>query len=178
MQEDAPRAEQGLLTNPQCEKAKPNIKTTYRGEAFELWSFCFTATIMRYTAKIKENKDFLTLYKKGKYTSGKFVTVYYKKNYRNSTRLGITTGKKIGNAVVRSRCRRIIRAAYAACENEFPRGFDYVVVARPECGKAKSTEIEAFFRKKAVPVVKDMKNSPKNLENKPKSGNKSAENNK
>lgn len=133
---------------------------------------------MKYTVKIKENKDFLTLYKKGKYTSGKFVTVYYRKNYKNTARLGITTGKKTGNAVVRSRCRRIIRAAYSACESEFPRGFDYVVVARPECGKAKSTEIEAFFRNKAVPAVKNFRNSKKIMENKPANGNKSDNNNK
>ena len=139
---------------------------------------------MKYTVKIKENKDFLTLYKKGKYTSGKFVTVYYRKNYRNSTRLGITTGKKTGNAVVRSRCRRIIRAAFSACENEFPRGFDYVVVARPECGNAKSTDIAYFFRNKAVPAVKNFINSKnsvhskKIMENKPANGNNLGSNNK
>ena len=133
---------------------------------------------MRYTVKIKENKDFLTLYKRGKYTSGKFVTVYYRKNYKNSARLGITTGKKTGNAVVRSRCRRIIRAAFSACETEFPRGFDYVIVARPECGTAKSTEIEAFFRKKAVPAVRNFRNSQKNTEKNPANGNKSDDNNK
>ena len=127
---------------------------------------------MKYTVKIKENKDFLTLYKRGKYTAGKFVTVYYRKNGRKTARLGITTGKKTGNAVIRSRCRRIIRAAYSACENEFPRGLDYVVVARPDCGNAKSTDIEVFFRKKVLSSVK------KFMENKPINGNKSVNNNK
>lgn len=125
---------------------------------------------MKYTVKIKENKDFLTLYKRGKYAAGKFVTVYYRKNGKKIARLGITTGKKTGNAVIRSRCRRIIRAAYSACENEFPKGFDYVIVARPECGNAKSTDIEAFFRNKALPSVK------KFMENKPINGNRSVNN--
>lgn len=109
---------------------------------------------MKYTVKIKDNKDFVSLYKKGKYTVGKFVTVYYRKNNKNRTGLGITTGKKIGNAVVRSRCRRIIRAAYSQCENEFPKGYDYIISARSECGSARSFEIADFFRNKAIPAVK------------------------
>lgn len=136
-------------------------KTTYRGyRAFELWSFCLIG--MKYTAKIKDNKDFVTLYKKGKYTAGKYVTIYYKKNKSGLTRLGITTGKKIGNAVVRSRCRRIIRAAYSACEDIFPKGYDYIITARSECCKARSTDIENFFRKKAVPFIENSNNSAKN----------------
>ena len=120
---------------------------------------------MKYTVKIKENKDFVSLYKKGKFTVGKNVSVYYRKNNRNITRLGITTGKKIGNAVARSRCRRIIRAAYAACENEFPKGFDYVITARPDCCNAKSVDIELFFRKKAIPSIKSSMNSNKSINN-------------
>ena len=108
---------------------------------------------MKNTVKLKNNKDFVTLYKRGKYTSGKFVTVYYKKNGKNYAALGITTGKKVGNAVVRSRCRRIIRAAYSACENDFPIGYDYVIAARPACGNAKSNDIVRFLKSSAIPDV-------------------------
>lgn len=109
---------------------------------------------MKYTVKIKENKDFLSLYKKGKYTAGKNVVVYYKKNRTGRTGLGITAGKKVGNAVTRSRCRRIIRAAFQSCEEELPKGYDYVIMARPGCGDAKSTHIAAFLRGKVIPAVK------------------------
>ena len=111
---------------------------------------------MKYTVRIKDNKDFTAAYKHGKYTFGKFVTVYYRKNNRKRTGLGITTGKKVGNAVTRNRCRRIIRAAFTICEDEFPKGFDYIITARPECGIAKSTDIVEFFRKKAIPAVKKL----------------------
>lgn len=113
---------------------------------------------MRYTITIKENKDFVTLYKKGRFTSGKAVTVYYRKNPRGLTRLGITTGKKVGNAVTRSRCRRIIRAAFYRCD--FPKGYDYIVVARSGCGEVKSTNIENFFIGRVIPDIK--KNIQKN----------------
>ncbi|MDE5858928.1 MAG: ribonuclease P protein component, partial [Oscillospiraceae bacterium] len=103
---------------------------------------------------IKENKDFVNLYKKGKFTSGKAVTVYYRKNPRGLTRLGITTGKKVGSAVTRSRCRRIIRAAFYQCEEAFPKGCDYVIVARSACGEVKSTAISSFFKTKAIPDIR------------------------
>lgn len=109
---------------------------------------------MKYTVTIKENKDFLSLYKRGNYTAGKNVVVYYKKNRTGRTALGITVGKKVGNAVTRSRCRRIIRAAYQSCEEQLPKGFDYVIMARPGCGEAKSTHIAAFLRGKVIPAMK------------------------
>ena len=108
---------------------------------------------MKNTAIITDNKVFLNLYKRGKYAAGKAVTVYYKKNPKGQTRLGITTGKKVGSAVVRSRCRRIIRAAYSMCENDFPKGYDYIIVARSGCGEMKSTSIAGFFRMKAIPSI-------------------------
>lgn len=117
---------------------------------------------MRYTITIKENKDFVTLYKKGRFTSGKAVTVYYRKNPKGLTRLGITTGKKVGNAVTRSRCRRIIRAAFYRCD--FPKGYDYIIVARSACGEVKSTNIESFFIGKVIPDIK--KNTQKNTKSK------------
>lgn len=109
---------------------------------------------MKYTVKIKENKTFFGAFKRGKYTVGKYVAVYYKKNRSGKTGLGISTGKKAGNAVTRSRCRRIIRAAFQNCEEEFPKGYDYIISARSGCGDAKSTQIEYFFRNKVIPAVK------------------------
>ena len=109
---------------------------------------------MKNTETITDNKVFLNLYKRGKYAAGKAVTVYYKKNPKGQTRLGITTGKKVGSAVIRSRCRRIIRAAYAMCEEDFPKGYDYIIVARNGCGEMKSTNIAGFFRMKAIPAIR------------------------
>lgn len=108
---------------------------------------------MKYTIKIKENKDFVNLYKRGKFVAGKAITIYYRKNGKGKTRLGITTGKKIGNAVTRSRCRRIIRAAYRENEEMFPKGYDYIIVARQGCGECKSTQLSSFMKMKAIPNI-------------------------
>lgn len=82
---------------------------------------------------IKENHLFSKVYAKGKKTSEKNIAVYALKNYKTGeTRLGITTGKKLGCAVLRSRARRLIREAYRAVlrEKSFRRPYLIVVVAR------------------------------------------------
>ncbi len=108
---------------------------------------------MKYTITVKKNKDFQSAYKRGGYTAGKAVVVYYRRNGRGKNRLGITTGKKSGNAVMRSRCRRIIRAAFRECEELFPKGFDYIIVARSGCADFKSTQISGFLKNKVIPSV-------------------------
>jgi ribonuclease P protein component len=62
--------------------------------------------------------------------------------------LGITTSKKIGNAVRRNRSRRVILAAYRALSAEIINadGCSIVFVARGRTASLKSTEIEVIMR--------------------------------
>ena len=82
---------------------------------------------------IKENHLFSKVYAKGKKASEKTIAVYVLNNYKtNETKLGITTGKKLGNAVERSRARRLIREAFRIVQNKyaFKRPYLIVIVAR------------------------------------------------
>ena len=79
---------------------------------------------------IKENHLYQKAYAKGKSAPGKYVAVYTLPDRQNHryvkadpchrplNRLGLTTGKKIGGAVVRSRARRLMREAYRLIEDE------------------------------------------------------------
>lgn len=108
-----------------------------------------------YTVRLKSSKEFTRLFGKGAFVSCGMCTVYYRKNGRNENRIGISTSKKIGNAVIRSRARRVIRQAYRETENEFPKGYDMVVTARAGITNCKSYHVAAFFRNKAAPAMKD-----------------------
>ncbi|MGN0666234.1 MAG: ribonuclease P protein component [Huintestinicola sp.] len=110
---------------------------------------------MLYTIRLKDNKEFVRLFGKGAFVSSGLCTVYYRRNGRNFNRMGISTGKKIGNAVLRSRARRVIRQAYRETEELFPKGYDIVVTARAGSTECKSYEIAAFFRKRVCPAMKD-----------------------
>jgi ribonuclease P protein component len=102
---------------------------------------------------LNKNKDFLVAYKRGKYAACREIAVYYRKNGLRSNRFGVTTGKKVGNAVARSRCRRIIRRAYYENERLFPQGYDIVIAARPSCKDAKSTTLSNFIRNKVIRAI-------------------------
>ncbi|MBQ5399070.1 MAG: ribonuclease P protein component [Ruminococcus sp.] len=91
---------------------------------------------------IKDNRDFQRLYKRGKSFVGPTVVTYVIKNNKNNIRYGITTGKKIGNAVRRSRARRVIRAAFREIAPEIKGGCDIVFVARGKTPYVKSTVVK------------------------------------
>lgn len=58
------------------------------------------------------------------------VVVYYRKNKQSVNQLGLTTAKKIGNAVHRNRARRLMREAYRLLEPDLAGYYDIVLVAR------------------------------------------------
>lgn len=108
---------------------------------------------MLFTISLTNNKDFLRLYKKGTYVNSKECVVYFINNRLPFNRLGITTGKKVGNAVKRNRARRVIRAAYSHAEMDFPVGYDIVVVARDTVCDVSSDKLLRFFTARVVPVI-------------------------
>ncbi len=95
---------------------------------------------------LNQNSDFRRAYGRGKsFASGALVT-YVVKNRVGYCRYGITTGKKIGNAVERNRSRRVIRAAFFNLSEEISGGFDIVFVARSKTKYVKSTVVQKTMR--------------------------------
>ena len=95
---------------------------------------------------LKLNGDFRRLYNRGKAVTNPALVMYYMKNRAGICRIGITTGKKIGNAVERNRSRRIIREAFRAVIKDVDGSYDFVFVARSKTKYLKSNYIEAVMR--------------------------------
>ena len=76
-----------------------------------------------------------------------YAVVYVLKNPRNNIRLGITSSKKIGNAVCRNRARRVITAAFHSVLPQIEAGCDFVIVARSRILTAKSTQVSEALLK-------------------------------
>ena len=85
---------------------------------------------MKHTVALKQNHEFRRLYSKGKSAVSPYFAIYCRKTKRPNSRLGITTGLKLGNAVKRNRARRRIRELYRTNESRLLPGYDIVVVAR------------------------------------------------
>ena len=87
---------------------------------------------MKFSSALKLNHIFRRLYATQGYANGMLV-LYARPNRLGINRVGITTGKKLGHAVVRNRARRRLREVYRLNEALFKPGYDIVVVARHKC---------------------------------------------
>lgn len=101
---------------------------------------------MKHTVALKQNHEFRRLYSKGKSAVSPYFAIYCRKTRRPYSRLGITTGVKLGKAVKRNFVRRRIRELYRTNEQDFLPGFDIVVVARTRAIFGRYSELERSFR--------------------------------
>lgn len=100
---------------------------------------------MKYTVSLKENRVFRRLYAKGRSAVSLTMVLYCRKNGRRENRLGLTTGTKLGHAVVRNRVRRRLREIYRLQEHRLSPGYDIVVVARVRAVYSRYAELERDF---------------------------------
>ena len=96
---------------------------------------------MKHTVSLKQNHEFRRLYHKGKSAVSPYFAIYCRKTGRQESRLGITTGVKLGHAVKRNFVRRRIRELYRTNESKFTPGYDIVVVARTRAIFSRSSEL-------------------------------------
>ncbi len=103
---------------------------------------------------LKENKDFRRLYYRGRSQASSCLVTYIMPNRLGYSRIGITSGKKIGNAVKRNRARRVIRAAFSEYEDKLNNSYDIVFVARSRTPFVKtqkvSRQMENHFKELGV----------------------------
>ncbi len=90
---------------------------------------------------LKSNPDFRRLYNRGISITNPALVIYYRKNHAGICRIGITTSKKIGNAVERNRSKRVLVEAFrSVCPYVLPQ-YDIVLVARSKTKYMKSTRV-------------------------------------
>ena len=113
---------------------------------------------MKHTVSLKENRIFRRLYAKGKSAVAPTMVLYCRKNGRRESRLGLTTGTKLGHAVVRNRVRRRLREIYRLQEDKLLPGYDIVVVARVRAVHSKYAVLERDFL--LIPERRSHEDSP------------------
>jgi ribonuclease P protein component len=83
-------------------------------------------------SRLRQQADFDRVYEGKAYAADEVLVVNGVRNGREESRLGLSVSRRVGNAVVRNRWKRLIREAFRAQRDQIPSGFDFVV--RPRKG--------------------------------------------
>jgi len=105
----------------------------------------------RKRARISRSGDFDRVYREARSHSNRFLVVHAFPRPAGEggeeVRLGISVGRKIGNAVRRNAVKRALREAFWAHAEQLPPGHDFVLVARPDAADLLEREGSAAFAK-------------------------------
>jgi len=81
-------------------------------------------------SRLRKRAEYLAVQGQGRSVNSRAFVGLFLPRAAKPTRLGITTTRRMGNAVVRNRTRRLVREAYRRGILELPSGVDLVVIAK------------------------------------------------
>ena len=96
---------------------------------------------MKVENRIKKNLEFNKVIENGILNRTESLTLYFMKNNYNRLRIGISVPRKSGNAVVRNKITRQIRAIIAQ-NADYKLSFDLIIVVR------KQYDVNSFVKTK------------------------------
>ncbi len=92
-------------------------------------------------------QDFAALQSDGTLRSHPLLSVRFLRTDLDTTRFGLSTGRKLGGAVVRNRIRRRLREALRAMAPSFQPGWDVLIIARPAIVEADQDTLIGALRR-------------------------------
>lgn len=95
---------------------------------------------------LRSAADFQHIQSQSRSRAHPLLLLRYRRNGLERTRYGISTGRKVGPAVIRNGVRRRLRTILRALDPAVERGFDILLVARPASATVKQTELETALR--------------------------------
>ncbi|MCE5220000.1 MAG: ribonuclease P protein component [Clostridium sp.] len=103
--------------------------------------------------RLKKNFEFSFVYRRGKSFANDFLVMYILRNKKNKdkkfnlyNKLGVSVSKKVGNSVVRSRCKRLISESFRLNYNSIIKGYDFVFIARNPIKDKSYFEVEKSMK--------------------------------
>jgi len=97
-------------------------------------------------SRIKQGRDFARARTQGKrIANGCLVANWLDRPGTVRSRVGVITGRKIGESVQRSRARRLLREAFRLHQRELEHSVDLVLVARPSIVGKSFADVERDF---------------------------------
>lgn len=98
---------------------------------------------MRKAYRVKKETEFQKVFHQGKSTANRqFVIYVLNKPNQPHFRVGLSVGKKIGNAVTRNAVKRKIRQSLTELKGELKADKDFIVIARNPTADMSTAEIK------------------------------------
>ncbi|MCP8971212.1 ribonuclease P protein component [Ectobacillus ponti] len=98
---------------------------------------------MKKKNRVKKNDEFQAVFQRGKSQANRqFVLYQLDKPEQTHFRIGLSVSKKVGNAVVRNRIKRMIRQVFTELKDEIDSGKDFVIIARKPCAEMDYEQIK------------------------------------
>ena len=98
------------------------------------------------SARLKQSRDFARARAQGqRLVCGCLIANVLAREGDLPSRFGVVTSKKVGEAVGRSRARRLLRESFRLHQHELGRPVDLVLVARPSIAGKTFAEVERDF---------------------------------
>ena len=95
---------------------------------------------------IKQGRDFSRVRQGGeRLVNGCLIANWLRLPAGSTARLGVVTSGKIGNAVIRSRARRLLREAFRVHQHDLAQPVDLVLVARHSITTKKFSDVEKDY---------------------------------
>ena len=91
---------------------------------------------MKRRYRLTRSEDFNQVKRDGKTVSNKLFKVILRPNQGCNSRFGFITGKSIGNAVTRNRCKRLMRTSIQQMSGSLQTGWDVVIIVRQPAARA------------------------------------------
>jgi len=96
--------------------------------------------------RLGRNRDFVRVRQQGERLAlGCLIANWHGLPENASSKLGVVTSRRIGDAVDRSRARRLLRESFRQHQNEFSRPVELVLVARPSIAGRDFADVEKDF---------------------------------
>ena len=94
---------------------------------------------------LKKNKDFQKVYRYGRSYANRYLVLYVFTANGLEGRVGFAAGKKLGNAVMRNRVKRLLRESYRLHQELIDKRFCLLLVGRKSAVDVKMAVVEKAF---------------------------------
>lgn len=88
---------------------------------------------MKKVEVVKKKEEFNHIIQNAPFYKNKYFVIYIRKKKEETKHFGIAISKKTGNAVIRNKLKRRVRAIVDERKENFPNGFDYIIMIKRSC---------------------------------------------